>query len=340
MTKFLLVSDYNSGSWMFPRGKINEGETEFECAVREVYEETGYNARDNCNVNDVVVSFQGEKKIMLYIGTNVPETTYFETHCRKEVGAIQFHPINNIPSNTFHVHPFMPKLKRWIAQNKKARLKMLLKSPQLAAMTGAAANSHHNNPVLLTPGAKKRRNKAGKQGEAPGAMPALPSPMKILQRAKGQPSHDPRNQRNMDTFQAAASEGWSVADMFRANAQLTGRDYNSYDGNPHAFGATHPRFVRYEGPIGKNVSADVIESDYLAYAQQSVRDKLSRTLNVDPSTLSVDEVLAAAAVTPAASPTHSRGASGAPRKYWPKFTLNMASIMDAVDTELKAHPMR
>lgn len=35
--KVLLVKGWNKGaSWSFPRGKINKGETEAACAVREV----------------------------------------------------------------------------------------------------------------------------------------------------------------------------------------------------------------------------------------------------------------------------------------------------------------
>ena len=41
------------------------------------------------------------------------------------------------------------------------------------------------------------------------------------------------------------SKGWNVAEMFRANAQLTGITSSQYDGNPHSFGASHPRYVDY-----------------------------------------------------------------------------------------------
>ena len=41
------------------------------------------------------------------------------------------------------------------------------------------------------------------------------------------------------------SKGWNVAEMFRANAQLTGISSSQYDGNPHSFGASHPRYVDY-----------------------------------------------------------------------------------------------
>jgi hypothetical protein len=37
---------------------------------------------------------------------------------------------------------------------------------------------------------------------------------------------------------------WSVEDMFKANSKLTGKEYD-YDGNPHSFGSSHPKFVDY-----------------------------------------------------------------------------------------------
>jgi ADP-ribose pyrophosphatase YjhB (NUDIX family) len=39
--KILLVKGKLSGKWSFPKGHPKEGETEFECATREIFEETG-----------------------------------------------------------------------------------------------------------------------------------------------------------------------------------------------------------------------------------------------------------------------------------------------------------
>ena len=50
------------------------------------------------------------------------------------------------------------------------------------------------------------------------------------------------------------SKGWDVAEMFRANAQLTGITSSQYDGNPHSFGASHPRFVDYSKKGGSVVT--------------------------------------------------------------------------------------
>ena len=39
--EILLVKHINSGHWSFPKGHVEDGESEIETAIREVYEETG-----------------------------------------------------------------------------------------------------------------------------------------------------------------------------------------------------------------------------------------------------------------------------------------------------------
>ncbi len=42
LTRCLMVQAFGSKSWGFPKGKVNESEDPADCAVREVYEEVGY----------------------------------------------------------------------------------------------------------------------------------------------------------------------------------------------------------------------------------------------------------------------------------------------------------
>ena len=39
--ELLLIKHANGGHWSFPKGHVEEGETEVETALREVHEETG-----------------------------------------------------------------------------------------------------------------------------------------------------------------------------------------------------------------------------------------------------------------------------------------------------------
>ena len=75
----------NSG-WGFPKGKINQGEREYDCAVREVFEETGHNVAAYLRENEYIEKRINEQRIRLYIIIGVDEQTEFLTQTRKEIG--------------------------------------------------------------------------------------------------------------------------------------------------------------------------------------------------------------------------------------------------------------
>lgn len=272
MTKMVMVCNWKSDWWSFPRGKMNEGELELDCAVREVEEETGFNSRAHCNESDYVVTFQDQKKIQLFIAINVPENTPFAPQTRKEVSDIQFHPIDKLPANTYHVHPFVPKLKRWIKQKQK-QLSGVMKSPKFTLLTPTK---------ILQATTTSTKNKPSNKLEALTTVLKMNTPTRILKRNTDTATTitaastatvtnvQPRlknefDLRNADTFAMYFSSGdagtggdgmngakrWSVEEMFTANKKLTGREYD-YDGNPHSFGNSHPRYVNYRADGGGN----------------------------------------------------------------------------------------
>lgn len=108
----------------------------------------------------------------------------------------------------FRVAGFLPQLQRWINKRKKTTKK---------------EKKEKNDKPNATP---KRRGTSNNS------------------------SSNAFDERNEDTFSDCSSreKGWSVADMFAANAKLTGAEY-TYDGNPHRFGDMHPRYVRYDGLV-------------------------------------------------------------------------------------------
>ena len=144
MEKVVLVRGWKKGAnWSFPRGKINKDEKDLDCALREVWEETGFDIRaaglvpeneDEVKFIDVTMR---EQHIRLFVFRGVSEDTHFETQTRKEISKIQWYHIKDLPgfkkhksgqppsgdaanANKFYmVAPFLGHLKKWINQQRR-----------------------------------------------------------------------------------------------------------------------------------------------------------------------------------------------------------------------------
>ncbi|KAL0930774.1 uncharacterized protein CTRU02_213509 [Colletotrichum truncatum] len=144
MDSTILVKGWKKGAnWSFPRGKINKDEDDLECAIREVYEETGYDLHaaglvpENRDVKYIEVTMR-EQQLRLYVFRNVPLDTHFQPRTRKEISKIQWYKLSELPAfrkkgaqnqndaaaaanaNKFYmVAPFLVPLKKWVVQQKK-----------------------------------------------------------------------------------------------------------------------------------------------------------------------------------------------------------------------------
>ncbi|EXJ75187.1 uncharacterized protein A1O5_01883 [Cladophialophora psammophila CBS 110553] len=147
MDEVVLVKGWKKGAnWSFPRGKINKDEDDLDCAVREVYEETGFDVREAGLVKDekdmkyIEVTMR-EQHMRLYVFRGVPRNAHFEPRTRKEISKIEWYKLTDLPtlkknnhrqheasgtdhasinSNKFYmVAPFLNPLKKWIAQQRK-----------------------------------------------------------------------------------------------------------------------------------------------------------------------------------------------------------------------------
>lgn len=140
MEQAVLVRGWKKGaSWSFPRGKINKDELDLDCALREVWEETGFDARaagvvpkdeDKAKYIDITMR---EQHMRLFVFRNVPLDTNFVTQTRKEISKIQWYHLRDLPgfakkgrgeadvnANKFYmVAPFLNSLKKWIGQQQK-----------------------------------------------------------------------------------------------------------------------------------------------------------------------------------------------------------------------------
>jgi mRNA-decapping enzyme subunit 2 len=90
MDKCVLVKGWKSGSsWSFPRGKIDQDEDDRDCAIREVFEETGFDLTGMVQVVDKIDINIREQDMRLYIAPGVPEDTEFAPRTRKEISVSQ-----------------------------------------------------------------------------------------------------------------------------------------------------------------------------------------------------------------------------------------------------------
>lgn len=145
MTHAVLVKGWKKGAkWSFPRGKINKEEADLDCAVREVYEETGFDLRDaglvepEEQMKSITVTMR-EQSIMLFVFRGVPMDAYFEPRTRKEISKIDWYKLTDLPtlrrknqiqqqgvgndlikeSSFYMVAPFLSPLRGWIKQQHK-----------------------------------------------------------------------------------------------------------------------------------------------------------------------------------------------------------------------------
>lgn len=129
----LLVQSYFAkSSWGFPKGKINENEDPMHCAIREVYEETGFNIQHLIRANDyieLVINFQYTR---LYLITGVPSDTKFEPKTRNEIKCCEWFLVEHLPTHKYQIEakanlglgpnsffmilPFIKQLKRWLKE--------------------------------------------------------------------------------------------------------------------------------------------------------------------------------------------------------------------------------
>ncbi|ROW15045.1 hypothetical protein VPNG_03373 [Cytospora leucostoma] len=145
MDQAVLVKGWNKGaSWSFPRGKINQEEDDLKCAIREVYEETGFDVEKAGLVPEdrSVKYFEHiirEQHLRYYVIPNVPMDYKFAPRTRKEISDIRWYKLADLPgrpkkrlgpdvnaaasnaSRFYMVAPFIEPLNRWVKQQLKRK---------------------------------------------------------------------------------------------------------------------------------------------------------------------------------------------------------------------------
>lgn len=177
MDEVVLVKGWKKGAnWSFPRGKINKDEKDLDCAIREVYEETGFDVReanlieDEAAVKHIEITMR-EQHMRLYVFRGVSRETHFEPRTRKEISRIEWYKLSELPTlnkkkqldeglavanaNKFYmVAPFLHPLKKWIAQQKRLIARSQKSQAHAEGYTSVDENGQTNGttaPELAVP---------------------------------------------------------------------------------------------------------------------------------------------------------------------------------------------
>ncbi|XP_069025116.1 m7GpppN-mRNA hydrolase [Embiotoca jacksoni] len=112
----LLVQGYLAKSgWGFPKGKVNEDEAPYDCAVREVMEETGFDIKNRICKDRYIEQKITDQVVRLYIIPGVSKDTKFYPKTRKEIRNIEWFSIDKLPC---HRNDMTPKSKLGLAPNR------------------------------------------------------------------------------------------------------------------------------------------------------------------------------------------------------------------------------
>lgn len=107
-SKVLLVKNRSCGKWGFPKGGSNKNETKYNCAIREVQEETGIKLNVDCTIFS---SIKLDKYYYLLAHIDESKLKTLRTNDPNEISCVNFMDIKNIPDlytnanlKNFHLH--------------------------------------------------------------------------------------------------------------------------------------------------------------------------------------------------------------------------------------------
>ncbi|CUT98863.1 mRNA decapping enzyme 2 [Echinococcus multilocularis] len=130
LSMVLLVQGFNNNRWTFPGGKVGQGETLQDCAIREVMEETGLDIEHRIDRNLFLEVVVGETTHRAYIVEGFPRTSRLQPSTQNEIEAITWFSLVNLPSHLqdnaavakmnfkpshfFCVIPFVKRLREYV----------------------------------------------------------------------------------------------------------------------------------------------------------------------------------------------------------------------------------
>ena len=161
MEKVVLVTNFTNTSFGFPKGKMNQGESDVACAVREVWEEIGINISQYIDPSEHLDYPEDSDEQRLFIVVGVQENVDFTINTRNEIGRIEWVRLNDIPSKKSRseskypgmhfskVHNFLRNLRRWITKKKQEQLaKVTSPEPEIEVFRSALSEFKVNQRRL------------------------------------------------------------------------------------------------------------------------------------------------------------------------------------------------
>ncbi|KAJ1721038.1 mRNA-decapping enzyme subunit 2 [Coemansia erecta] len=235
LDKVLLVKGWSSrSSWGFPRGKINKDEPEWQCAQREVIEETGFDILPYLVEKQRIELTQADQKVSLYIITGIHEDTEFIPTVRKEISQIQWHHIDDLPcggprqsdrssaaangdprsgsSEKEHryylIKPFVKRIKAWVA-----------KHPEKLGKLAVAVNKPGQPPSASKKSAAAAAATAPVFGAANTASMSVQELFQTVGRTKSPMSAAPQNQQNQQSLPPPSNVNTPVSAAYPPEAR-------------------------------------------------------------------------------------------------------------------------
>ncbi|OWA50660.1 m7GpppN-mRNA hydrolase [Hypsibius exemplaris] len=132
----LVLESFPGRRWGFPKGKKNNNESMQECAVREVFEETGYDITQKITPDEYLELAYEDMFVQLFIVHGISRDTVFQPQTKGEVKSFEWMLVKELPGATgpqnpnprfkssgfYMIRPFVNPLKRWIEMNRKVIL--------------------------------------------------------------------------------------------------------------------------------------------------------------------------------------------------------------------------
>eukprot|EP00095_Tigriopus_kingsejongensis_P011353 maker-scaffold383_size189472-snap-gene-0.40 protein:Tk11353 transcript:maker-scaffold383_size189472-snap-gene-0.40-mRNA-1 annotation:"mrna-decapping enzyme 2" len=171
ISQILIVQGcWSKSSWGFPKGKVNEDEPPKDCAIREVYEETGYDISSKMDENMYLECVINDQTVMLFLIPGVPMSTKFMPRTKNEIRDIQWFPVSDLPNsrkdtvkpnrlnigpnNLYMVVPFVRSLKKWIGTFKRGHFRRV---------PSEAHNLSQSNSLVAEPVQNGKNNQQSKK---------------------------------------------------------------------------------------------------------------------------------------------------------------------------------